>query len=453
MQPTIQPISCPHGVNSSRCPVCLTAALQSASQESGLRTPPKRISRVVVAGVGLAVIALAAVAAMFVRFPGAAEPPPEVAVAESDARELALVAQAAKFREVGLGNESSVTLERLLAQVAVKNKIQEDGFIHHVVADRPELAGLPFLMGDKCRIAAHASKALATQSVALNGTLPLSALFAPANTPRPTNMATEAERSWSHIYSLDLAGSYGAAEQILAAQPAPYRRILVEKLATSSDAAAVQAIARRALYDFNPKIRRDAVIALRASRPEDYTATLIDGFRYPWSNVAQNAAETLVALERTDVVDQLRQLAREPDPYFTTAPECDDPPVTSIREVVRVNHLKNCVLCHTPVDGSAVSRNEVPFGRVPVPRTEIPVEYYAGSSGGEFVRADVTYLRQDFSARLPVADAHPWPAMQRFDFLVRTRPLTDASVRPAADLAASANGAALAFAISSLSND
>jgi hypothetical protein len=37
---------------------------------------------------------------------------------------------------------------------------------------------------------------------------------------------------------------------------------------------------------------------------------------------------------------------------------------------------------------------------------------------------DVTYLRQDFSVLLPVADAGPWPEMQRFDFLVRERPLT-----------------------------
>jgi hypothetical protein len=34
---------------------------------------------------------------------------------------------------------------------------------------------------------------------------------------------------------------------------------------------------------------------------------------------------------------------------------------------------------------------------------------------------DMTYLRQDFSVLQPVADARPWPEMQRFDFLVRTR--------------------------------
>jgi hypothetical protein len=44
------------------------------------------------------------------------------------------------------------------------------------------------------------------------------------------------------------------------------------------------------------------------------------------------------------------------------------------------------------------------------------------------VRVDVTYLRQDFSLTLPVADAHPWPEMQRYDFLVRSRELTEEEV-------------------------
>ena len=40
------------------------------------------------------------------------------------------------------------------------------------------------------------------------------------------------------------------------------------------------------------------------------------------------------------------------------------------------------------------------------------------------MRIDVTYLRPDFSMMQAVADANPWPEMQRFDFLVRTRVLT-----------------------------
>jgi hypothetical protein len=63
----------------------------------------------------------------------------------------------------------------------------------------------------------------------------------------------------------------------------------------------------------------------------------------------------------------------------------------------------------------------------PPPGKPIPVEYYE-SHNGNFVRADVTYLKQDFSVLIPVAEPGPWPAEQRYDFLVRQRPLTEAEV-------------------------
>jgi hypothetical protein len=71
---------------------------------------------------------------------------------------------------------------------------------------------------------------------------------------------------------------------------------------------------------------------------------------------------------------------------------------------------------------------EVVTAAVPVPGQPLPAPsagYNAAPSESLIVRVDVTYLRQDFSALQPVADAHPWPEMQRFDFLVRTRVLTE----------------------------
>ena len=53
------------------------------------------------------------------------------------------------------------------------------------------------------------------------------------------------------------------------------------------------------------------------------------------------------------------------------------------------------------------------------------------------VRADITYLRPDFSANLTVAQADPWPAAQRFDFVVRNTVLTPQEV---ADYEARAKG-------------
>ena len=41
------------------------------------------------------------------------------------------------------------------------------------------------------------------------------------------------------------------------------------------------------------------------------------------------------------------------------------------------------------------------------------------------VRVDITYLRQDFSLLLKVPDAYPWPEMQRFDYVVRSRVVTE----------------------------
>jgi hypothetical protein len=40
-----------------------------------------------------------------------------------------------------------------------------------------------------------------------------------------------------------------------------------------------------------------------------------------------------------------------------------------------------------------------------------------------YVRAEVTYLRQDFSVTQPVEAADPWPTQQRFDYLVSERPV------------------------------
>jgi hypothetical protein len=61
-----------------------------------------------------------------------------------------------------------------------------------------------------------------------------------------------------------------------------------------------------------------------------------------------------------------------------------------------------------------------------------PTRYYEESlaaAGRLLVRADVTYLRQDFSEVLPVEHPGPWPDRQRFDFLVRVRRLTADEVR------------------------
>jgi sugar lactone lactonase YvrE len=96
-----------------------------------------------------------------------------------------------------------------------------------------------------------------------------------------------------------------------------------------------------------------------------------------------------------------------------------------VKELVRINHHLNCLLCHPPSFTSAdKARGLVPGLDEPL-SPPASREYYAPERQGTFVRADITYLKQDFSAMLPVADHGPWPAMQRFDFFVRERAATE----------------------------
>jgi hypothetical protein len=77
------------------------------------------------------------------------------------------------------------------------------------------------------------------------------------------------------------------------------------------------------------------------------------------------------------------------------------------------------MLCHP---GSFSEKDPV-RDVIPTPGKPLPIPY-CGSKDDSFVRADVVYLRQDFSVLQPVKDAKPWPEMQRNDYVVRRAVLT-----------------------------
>ena len=114
------------------------------------------------------------------------------------------------------------------------------------------------------------------------------------------------------------------------------------------------------------------------------------------------------------MVDRLDQA--DPEQPFE-----DDDGVVKVRELVAINHMANCLLCHAPSNHTSDSVR----GTVPSPGEALPVKYYQHTpTRGGFVRADVTYLRQDFSVMqtLKNNDYKPWPDNQRFDYVVRNRP-------------------------------
>ena len=220
--------------------------------------------------------------------------------------------------------------------------------------------------------------------------------------------------------------------QVLQAENTDYRRLLVEELARIPGAEASQALARRALYDPAAELRQAARQALTRRPAAEFRPLVLKGFAYPWSPVADHAAQILLATRDMGAVPALVNLLDQPDPASPSLDETTKQP--TVAELVRINHMRNCCLCHAP---SYDGRDWSP-GRVMEPGVAIPDDYYS-SLGGAFVCADITRLRQDFSVMQPVENAAPWPTQQRYDFMVRTRLANAEEVSRARDRPAGAS--------------
>jgi hypothetical protein len=217
-----------------------------------------------------------------------------------------------------------------------------------------------------------------------------------------------------------------ALMQMLAAESSDMRLGLVKYLTAVPHVEATKALARLAIYSPEDDVRLAAITALKVRREKDYTDILVKGLRYPWPAVAKRTADTIVRLGRSDLIPELVTVLTESDPRMPATKEIGGKKVAVVREMVKINHHRNCIMCHAPGTSSNISadvmRAEVPVPGQPLPS---PSQGYGSSFQDLMIRLDVTYLRQDFSALLPVSDAAPWPDAQRFDFLVRERKLTD----------------------------
>jgi hypothetical protein len=358
----------------------------------------------------------------------------------------------AKVSELTFGEPIAKTLTKEKAmeatahQLAKANHLNQgktDGFMLAFIDRRAEFRGMPFLMGDECRTREEQAKMF---NLVVEGIH--------QNLPRNRESTTEAmDQFWSNMSSLNtLAGQnnpkggglrvtqanreqfhramVAALMQILMPESEQVRYGLAKYLATVPNMDATKALAKLAIFSPEDEVRAAAIDGLKVRRERDYTDVLIQGFNYPLPTVAKRAAEALVKLERKDVLENLVQVLEKPDPRLPVTEKRDGKDVTTVREMVKVNHHRNCMLCHAP--GNAI---DMPAGvltvAVPLPTEPLPKPSDGGGyqsvpppSPDILVRLDMTYLRQDFSVMMPVSDAHPWPEMQRFDFLVRTRTLT-----------------------------
>lgn len=333
-------------------------------------------------------------------------------------------------REVRLDSAAAPQTSKHLHELAVA-ATQTAGGVYPGPAvaarGRHDLAALPFKLGPDAVLLKHQAEAMDALSKRLRDEVQR-CIPADRSDPRPDpdrlQSALVGERGgrardgrWA------TAEAVPCIQQMLQAEGPAVRRMSVDLLRGLDVPAATTALVQWAVFDLDPANRRAAVDALRSRDPAAVGRQLLDHLRYPWPRAAEHAAEALVALDRRDAVPALAAALARPDPDAPRAAELPSKGAATAfrRELVRVNHVRNCVLCHRPSAAATdLVRAAVPDPNRPLGAALTP-EYYGGPAA-QFVSAATTYLRQDFSAVQPVADHGPWPDQQRFDYLVAVRP-------------------------------
>jgi hypothetical protein len=349
--------------------------------------------------------------------------------------------------------------ERIAHQLAKINHVnakKTDAFMSSLLKNREDLAGLPFVMGDDCRTSVERTKlftqAVATVRQALANPVEIfqtEGRPSSPNTPVNVNQAVSQPVSgntpgfWSQYRTLCeredavqaradkskcehvALARIAALMQLLAPETPELRLGLVKYLTAIPHVEATKALARMAIFSPEDDVRFAAIDALKVRREKDYSDIFVKGLSYPWPAVAKRSADAIARMGRSDLIPELVAVLATEDPRMPTVKSADGKQISTIREMVKINHHRNCMMCHSPGNPDNVSANAI-TAEVPVPGQPLPspFEGYRQSSPDLMIRVDVTYLRQDFSAMLPVADAHPWADFQRFDFLVRERKLT-----------------------------
>jgi hypothetical protein len=317
--------------------------------------------------------------------------------------------------------DADKNISKLAKDIAEQNKKAADGFIHELRAKRADLAGLPFRLSPGCQLDKSNAKYLQVSSRTFRAILDRSRRDS-------YNAIDTSFRFWNTLQSQSQSltrQELPALVQILQPEEIDFHHGLIRTLGATDGEYSSSQLARLALFDPDLEIRQSAIEVLRNRPKAQYAQVLLDGLRYPWALVVQHAADAIVVLKCDNLVPQMIGLSSSPDPAAPYTKDVNGQKSTVVREVVKINHHRNCLLCHAP----SQSPEELVRAPVPNPHRELPPPSMAyqlrpGNAENTLVRADVTYLRQDFSANLAVDGAEPWPKMQRFDFLVRERPAT-----------------------------
>jgi hypothetical protein len=334
-------------------------------------------------------------------------------VSEEDLRKQLL----AKVPDVGLNQEAAAQLHTGLTEAAAAGpQVPFDAGVRFYVQAAPLVAPtFAWHRGQDAALGKEAAERLHVLSTALREGMQNAT---PSGDVRPN--PAKLRKTLADNEEWRIPEAIPTLMQLLQAEGTPLRMLLVESLAQIKGAEASKALAQRAVFDLSGEVRKKATLALAKRPGADFEQVFLDALRYPWAPAADHAAESIVALGLKSLTPRLVPLLKESNPSLPY----QEKNVWKIRTLVRLNHLCNCAVCHAP----SQSKEDLVRGLVPKPGEEPPPLYYKGGSG-LFVRASVTFLRQDFSVVQPVDQPGKWATHQRYDYLVQTRPLTPVEVK------------------------
>ena len=293
-------------------------------------------------------------------------------------RQLAVPRTLAEVPEVHLQEPLTKAMDITVAQLHTEctidrihflNQKKPDAFIEVLVSHRRDLAGLPFVLRDDCHMKYERSRQF---FAALGGIREAGAKmdahvraeldsksFETTEDRLQAGAAILATKHLMYWYEsqatqneIDPGARVAALMQVVGARSGATRLGLVKYLAGLTHVDATRALAKLAIFSEESEIRSAAVGALKMRREADDTDILLEGLKYPWPAVAERSSEAIVKLERNDLVQHLIEVLERPDPRAPYAQELNGKKVSLVRELVRINHHHNCLLCHAPATSS-----------------------------------------------------------------------------------------------------
>jgi hypothetical protein len=333
----------------------------------------------------------------------------------------------------------------VIAKINHLNAKQPDGFMKALINQRHDLRGLPFRLGTECRTPEHEALVFASavgvirhSSQMITNRINARAKDDPSDHARPFwqqfpkfledewDLTLRQTRHRDTTREQVERANVAALMQMHTPRTSEYRVGMTKYLATIPNAEASRALVKLALFSSEETVHAAAIAGLKSRPAKEYADDLLQGLSYPLSAVSRRAANALVKLERKELLANLVGLLEQSDPRLPSKQLVDGKEKWVVREVVRVNHQRNCLLCHAPANTPDVPKNTLKAAvSLPGdPPQSSEGDYRPSPSPDILVRLDITYLRQDFSLMMDVEDAKPSGAKQRYDFFVRSRTVT-----------------------------